>query len=55
MEIFGCGSPDELAQARLALLIERFSELSDDREPHPGLFSSLTFEVRFGIPGSGNV
>jgi predicted transposase YbfD/YdcC len=34
MEIFGRGSPDELAQARLALLIERFSELSDDREPH---------------------
>ena len=34
MEIFDFGSQDdELARARLALLIERFSELSDDREP----------------------
>ena len=35
MEIFNLGSlDDELPRARLALLIERFSELSDDREPH---------------------
>ena len=34
MEIFDFGSQDDgLARARLALLIERFSELSDDREP----------------------
>ena len=34
MEIFDFGSQDdERARARLALLIERFSELSDDREP----------------------
>lgn len=34
MEIFDFVSPDdELARARLALLIARFSELSDDREP----------------------
>jgi hypothetical protein len=34
MEIFNLGSlGDELPRARLALLLERFSELSDDREP----------------------
>ena len=34
MEIFSLGSLDEeLPRARLALLLERFSELSDDREP----------------------
>jgi len=35
VEIFNLGSlDDELPRARLALLIVRFSELSDDREPH---------------------
>jgi predicted transposase YbfD/YdcC len=34
MEIFNLGSlDDELPRARVALLLERFSELSDDREP----------------------
>jgi hypothetical protein len=34
MEIFNLGSlGDELPRARLALLLERFSELSDNREP----------------------
>ncbi len=34
MAVFGFVSQDdELAGARLALLIKRFSELSDDREP----------------------
>src|SRR5271169_1048561 len=34
MEIFNLGSlDDELPRARLALLLEHFSELSDDREP----------------------
>ena len=39
MEIFAFGSlDDELPRARLALLLEHFSELSDDREPQRILY-----------------
>ena len=38
MEIFNLGSlDDELPRARLALLLERFSELSDDRDSSPAI------------------